>query len=442
MYSLKFILIFVSIVFYLHVEACTIVAVSGRATADGRPLLLKNRDSNTWDIKIRIEQGVKYKYLSQCKVANGSAYSGYNETGFSIINSHSFNMPNKDYSWNARIMQMALESCASVDEFEFLLDTLAKPLSVCSNYGVMDAQGNVSIFEVNAYTHVRYNADDTRCGYMIRTNYSFSQDTTGVSIVSPTSHPRYMIASSYLDNAFASVGYISKEKLLGLSRCLMNSGGKDLRDLAPFGENEYTPVDFRYYVPRYETTSVMLIEGVKPVEDSNLTVAWTAIGPPFTTVTLPYLISSQHFLPQITQKGVDGHAWLCYQGQMLKNGCFVNSTNLDLAKLYNMSGTGVMQRIMEIENVVLHRGTELVGKLRVGEASDCDLEQYYTWVDDYVKEQYGLMENNNTVSIKKVEVQKDRQEVMAYYDILGRRVMNIRPDAVIKKRGSYRIVLN
>lgn len=442
MYRLKFILIFVSAAFHLHVEACTLVAVSGRVTADGRPLLLKNRDSNTWDIKIRIGQGVKYRYLSQCKVANGSAYSGYNETGFSIINSHSFNMPNKDYGWNARIMQMALERCASVDEFELMLDTLAKPLSVCSNYGVMDAHGNVSIIEVNAYTHVRYNADDTRCGYMIRTNSSFSQDTTGVSVVSPTSYPRYLIASSYLDNAFASDGYISKEKLLGLSRCLVNSEGKDLRDLVPFGENEYMPVDFRYYVPRYETTSVMLIEGVKPDEAPNQAVAWTAIGSPITTVTVPYLLTSQKSLPQIAQKGVDGHAWLCYQGQMLKNRCFVNSTNLILSKLYNLSGTGVMQRIIEIEDVVWYRGLELVDKLRVGEASDYDVELYYAWVDDYVKEQYGLIENNNTVSIKNVKVQKDCQEVIAYYDILGRRVVNIRPDAVIKKRGNNRIVLN
>lgn len=81
---------------HLSIDACTIVAVSGKATVDGRPLLLKNRDSKNCDIKIKIGKG-QYAYLCQCNVPNSSALSGYNETGFSIISSHSYNMPNSDY---------------------------------------------------------------------------------------------------------------------------------------------------------------------------------------------------------------------------------------------------------------------------------------------------------------------------------------------------------
>lgn len=442
MSRLLYILIFIVAVFHPTVDACTIVAVSGRATADGRPLLLKNRDSKTWDIKIRIGQGVNYKYLSQCIAANGAAYSGFNETGFAIINSHSYNMPNRDYAWNAHIMQMALERCASVDEFDFMLDTLTKPISVCANYGVMDAQGNVSIIEVNAYTHARYNADDAECGYLIRTNYSFSQDTIGVSLESPTSHPRYTIASTYLEKAFISNGYLSKEHLLGLSRCLENCEGNDLIDMAPFDENKYTPVDFRYYVPRYRTTSMMVIEGLKTGEQPNLTVAWTAIGPPVATVTVPYLITPSHSLPKKAKKGEDGHAWLCYQGQRLKNSCFVDSTSLDLAKLYNLSGTGVMQRVIKIEEVVLGRGKELVDRLRTGESSYNDVDLYYAWVDKYVEEQYAQPDNSFNESVWCKDTLYDCKGEMEYYDILGRRILFVKPNAVAKKSGNIRIILN
>lgn len=444
MFRLKLLFLFLVVAFQLTVNACTIVAVSGRATADGRPLLLKNRDSKTWDIKIRIGQGVNYKYLCQCIATNGSAYSGYNETGFAIINSHSYNMPNRDYAWNAYIMQMALERCASVDEFEFMLNTLSKPISVCANYGVMDAQGNVSIIEVNAYTHTRYNANDAECGYLIRTNYSFSQDTTGVSLVSPTSYPRYKIASSYLEDAFLTCGYISKEHLLGLSRCLENCEGNDLRNMASFDENAYTPMDFRYYVPRYKTTSMMIIEGVKTGEQPNLTVAWTAIGPPVATVTVPYLITPSRSLPKKAKKGEDGHVWLCYQGQMLKNSCFVDSISIDLAKLYNLRGTGVMQRVMAIEEEVLGRGKELVARMRTGEATDNDVVQYYAWVDDYIEEQYAQIGNysNDNMGSGCDAISHGYEEEMKYYDILGRRVSTVSPNAIVKRSGNIGIIIN
>lgn len=44
---------------HFTIEACTIVMVSRRATPDGRPLLLKKRDSSARDIRIKIGGGGK-----------------------------------------------------------------------------------------------------------------------------------------------------------------------------------------------------------------------------------------------------------------------------------------------------------------------------------------------------------------------------------------------
>lgn len=440
---MKLFVAFVLVLLNIPVNACTIVAVSGRVTADSRPLLLKNRDSSHPDIRIRIGQGSRYTYLCQCVVPNGGALSGYNEAGFAIVNSHSYNMPNTEASWNAYVMQHSLETCATVDDFEQMLNAFSRPMPVSANYGVMDAQGHVAIFEVNANGFVKYDADDTDNGYLVRTNHSLSQDTTGISIEHPSSIPRYLITTAYMENVLVENGSISKEDVFGLTRWFVNSEGDDLLDCAPFDENSYTPVDFRYYVPRYLTTSAMTIQGVLPGEQPNLTCAWTMIGSPLATVNVPYLLTPGLVLPQKSIVGVDGHSWFCFRGQQLKNSCFIDNTTIDLAKLYNQSGTGLMQKVGEIEEEILLRGNSLVDQLRTGAASCWDVEQYYAWVDGYVEEQYveyHLIESNTNEAN---EVNENIEEpILEYYNILGQRVKNVKPDAIIKRHGHIGIILN
>lgn len=425
------------------VNACTIVAVSGRVTSDGRPMLLKNRDSSLGTQNMQIVNGQNYTYLCIFSLNYGYALSGFNEVGFSIVNSLSLNMPNSNNDWNAYIIQLALEQCATVADFEHMLDTITKPIPVTSNYGVMDALGNVAIIEVNADTYVTYNADNVDCGYLIRTNYSMSQDTTGLHLTNPSSLPRYLITSSFLEDAVSTNGYLTKEDLLGITRCMVNSEGEDLCDMAPFDENDYTPVDFRFYVPRYSSTSGMVIQGLLPGENPNLTVAWTMVGPPMTSVTVPYLITPLHVLPNKSKMGSNGHSWFSNKGHQLKNNCFVNNTTLDLAKLYNMSGTGVMQKIQSIEDEIMERGNRLVDKLRAGNASCYDIETYYSWVDGYVEEMY--IENNflepSTNGINECDGLENNNSEMIYYDMLGRRVKEVSPDAIIKQIGNNAIII-
>lgn len=442
MSCLKYIFLFLFVSIQLAVDACTIVAVSGKATIDGRPLLLKNRDSDTWDLQIKIGQGSKYIYLCQCKVTDGFAYSGYNEAGFSIINSNSSNMPNSDQNKNAYIMQLALERCATIDEFEYLLDSIQKPLSVRSNYGVMDAKGNVAVFEVNAYNYTKFDAAETEEGYLIRSNFSFSPISSDADVPNQNSYNRYKIASSYIEKLYRVNGFITKEDLFHLTRFLVNSMEDNLYDIAAYDENVYTPVKFTDYIPRYESTSMMVIQGVLPDESPKTTVAWTAIGPPVATVVIPYMMTSHQSLPQKAKMNEEGHAWLCSQGHLLKERCFVDSKTLDLAKLYNLKGTGIMQQIMKIEEAILDRGKELIEMWRTGEASDNDVELYYAWVDDYLEEQYAQIGNcfNGNTGFEAKPYDYDGE--MKFYDMLGRPVIVVKPDALFKKCGNIGIILN
>jgi hypothetical protein len=371
-------------------QACTIVAVSGKATEDGRPLLLKNRDSKKGDVKIKIGKGQRYTYLCQTIVPDSRALSGFNEVGFSILSAYSNNMKSTGASWNSYVMQLALENCTTIEDFENLLDSLPKPMPVKDNYGVMDANGRVFIFEIGSNGYVKYDADESDNGYLIRTNFSFSQDTTGLRMDNPSSFHRYRIASAYLEKAFITNGYITKENLFKLSRCLVDDEGNDLHEIAPYDEYSTTRVKFRYYIPRYSSTSAMVVQGTLPSEDAKLTVAWTMVGPPLTSVTVPYLITSREVLPQKAQMGSDGYSWFSYVGLQLRNSIFTNQSTIDLALLYNQSGTGILQKTCKIEKVVLNKGNKLLKKLRNGKATCREIEIYYSWVDYYIEEQYEL----------------------------------------------------
>ena len=75
---------------------------------------------------------------------------GFNEAGFAIMNTASYNLNGNDGVKNmdreGELMRYALERCKSVDDFENLLKTLPKPLGVEANFGVIDAAGNGAYF--------------------------------------------------------------------------------------------------------------------------------------------------------------------------------------------------------------------------------------------------------------------------------------------------------
>ena len=373
-------------------KACTIAAVSGKATIDGRPLLLKNRDSLNKDIRIKIAKGCKYTYLCQCIVPNGSALSGFNEAGFAIVNSHSYNLPNTDYDWNAHIMQLALESCGSITDFEQLLIQLPKPISVTANYGVMDAKGNVAIFETSAYTYTWYNVDDTPNGYLVRSNFSLSGDMFMINAKTPTSWPRYNTAIAYLEQMSQGLS-LSKEHLFDLTRYLIADGGINLYEQMPDDENDETIVDFQNFIPRFKSTSAMVIQGIKNGESPKNTIAWTMVGPPISTVTIPFWITPSKALPSCVVPSADGHALLCRKGQLLKDSVFTDEKTVNLAWVYNQSGTGIIQKTVQIESEILQKGDELTERIRQNSSAMEDISAFYSWVDSYVENQYFIAYN-------------------------------------------------
>lgn len=381
----------------LQVEghACTMVLVSGSATVDGRPLMFKNRDSSSgYLVEMEIVRDEGFAYLAQFHKSDGERFGpwgGFNEKGFTIANTLTYNVTAASFNENNVVMDRALTTCETVDDFKSLLDLMManKPLEVKANYGVMDALGNLAFFEVWANGYAIYDANDPEVapdGILVRTNYSFSGTSNN-----RVGEDRYAIASNYMQS-FSGEQVDWHDLLQGLPRLLVNKNGTNLCNRAPLSIENETPVTLDGYIPRNITTSAMLIQGVKDGESPLLTVCWSMTGPPLATVAVPCFLTSDDELPAKIVAADNDKSWLCDKGRVLKEFIYTypqNSKMIDLSKIYNQEETGIMQRIWGLEEEVINRGDSLIEEARLaGELTPSAWHAYCEWLDPYLEDAY------------------------------------------------------
>ena len=236
----------------------------------------------------------------------------------------------------------------------------------------------------------------------------------------------YGAAEQFISEAKFNEQLNGRYILQNLPRYLVNGYGTNLYYAAPADWEDETRTDFVGYIPRHSSTNAMLIQGVKEGEDPLLTSCWTMAGPPMTTVAVPLLLTPNGLLPRKVVAD-EGQAWLCEKGQQLKTLIFPYEDNatkaIDLSKLYNREETGLMQRIVTIEEEILDRGTAMIDEAReAGAMSETVLHSYYTWLDDYIEQQYAY--NFENVLTRDPIIRQQASQPMILWDVLGRRVKN------------------
>ena len=298
-----------ALVFYVDSHACTSVIISSKATASGKPLMLKNRDTDSLDNSIEYFKGPLYSFVglvnSNDKIRQ--VWTGTNSSGFSIMNTASYNLKYddvKDSEMNkeGELMFRALGMCATLNDFENFLDNIvSKPYGVQSNFGVIDASGGAAYYEVDNYSWKKYDVNEIPCGYRVVTNFSESgkkEDYKG--------YERYVTASSIMNdfysNSFDGKMEIGPHDLLyGISRSYKNSfiGLDYLSDFnslkSDYGFTGIVPD--QDFIPRRSTSSAIVIEGVRPGEDPLHTVMWTVLGYPCCSVSVPVLVCDEDIVP-------------------------------------------------------------------------------------------------------------------------------------------------
>lgn len=383
------------------VQACTTAIISGKFTQDGRPLLFKQRDTGELENKLVAFNDGKYPYIglvNQKDTLGKAVWGGHNKAGFAIMNSASYNLNkkgpgNEEGGCDGKIMKLALQKCATLADFEHLLDSLPKPLGISSNFGVIDAKGGAAYYETGNFKYKKYdanNSDVAPFGYLIRTNFSYSGDRSQDKGLA-----RYESAQELFSQASLN-GSIAVDFLINVTRYLKNGITKtSLVSSTPDNAEKPVFAAFRDYIPRYLTASSIIVQGVKGNESPTQTVLWTILGSPLTTVAIPVWITSTLDLPKVlVADKIGGPAKLNEWSLTLKKQLFPiergeGSDYINLAALITKDKQGILQNILPIEKQILNQAnTKLIEWRSQPTISDKEIIGFYNWVDKFVGQSY------------------------------------------------------
>ncbi len=383
---------FLSIIVLQIADSCTTAVVSGKATVDGRPLLLKNRDADDLQNKLVAFLDGKYHFVGLVNGRdrdNKEVWSGYNNAGFAIMNSAAYNLKGEDTTTLADreglIMKHALEVCATLADFESLLVSLPKPLGVEANFGVIDAFGGAAYFEVNNFRYTKFDANDPAVapnGYLIRTNYSCAgEENKGFGYI------RYATAENLFRNEYESKKLSAGFLINDVPRCLVHSFTKeDLGKSLPQNSSDTTFAFFRDYIPRYYSSAATVVQGVRPSESATLMTMWTALGFPLTSVVVPVWLLEDGSLPTILIADSSGHAPLCDMALSLKAKVFpvqndARDSYINIAPLMNKEKTGIRQRLSRVEKKVMEKANRSLVAWRKKTVNEKEAKEFYQWID-------------------------------------------------------------
>ncbi len=373
----KFFVLFMVTLFGIATAgACTSAVISGKATPDGRPLLWKHRDSDYERNKLRYFHGEKFDFIGivNSDTLESEVWMGSNSAGFSIMNTMAYNL-NKGQKASVPddqegiFMHQALATCATLADFERLLDRSTGKRGVEANFGVIDAQGGAAYYEVGYFTSKKFDVNDPAIapkGYLIRTNFGVSGDRE-----SGKGYIRYATAEDLFERQRVK-NDISVEFILQTpDRCLEHSlTNVNLYDV-PLPEDSSSSqfVPFRDYLVRNSTVSSMVVQGVQRGEDPHFTTVWSLLGFPLTTIALPVWVAAGDSLPAMALSSDGRTSPLNERSLQLKKKCFpVTLDNgrdyLCLPVVLNRKGTGTIQKILPEEKTILSETGELLSRMR------------------------------------------------------------------------------
>ena len=359
----------------LGAMACTSAIISGKKTVSGRPMLWKHRDTSCPDNRVELIKAHDdcYEFVAifdARDVADTAAWTGFNEKGFAIMNTASYNLnkddvPLSEMDREGVVMKLALEHCVTVNDFECLLKTLPKPLGVEANFGVIDAKGNGAYFETGNYTYKKYDLADAPDGVLIRTNYSHSgRVDEGMGYV------RYGNATHLLAPHIAAGDFEPWMFTEQFSRSFYHSlMGKDYTHS---GEEWLVDQDF---IPRRSSTASIVIEGINPEDQGEtpaLTTMWIALGYPPCAETFAARLGVAGGVPEVLKgTGEDNHSPQCDIVKARKAEVFsIERGNgqhyLNLSKLYNKEGTGYCQQLVKKNMEMYDRETKQRDNIKMG----------------------------------------------------------------------------
>lgn len=348
---------------------CTVAVISAKASREGRPLLWKNRDTSAENNMIIYIQGKKFGIIALVNASDPegrNVWAGCNSAGFAIMNSASGDLTKgqEGMAHNGTFMRRALEECATVLDFEELLQKTNGQRKVGANFGVIDALGNACFFETSSDSFTKFDANDPRVapdGYIVRTNYAFTAPTpyTGGGYI------RFERISHLFQQAAAEKSLSVPFILQRAARDLVNEKihSFPLAQPLPPGPQPFY-INTNDTINRNSTQAVTVFVGAPSPEKAYLTTMWVMLGQPICTVALP-LWAGMNKIPEVLT-GKNGSA-LNHHSQLIEAYLYPDRRGhmtqyLNLSRLMTYRGQGVLPLLMEIEHEILARAREVETK--------------------------------------------------------------------------------
>ncbi len=191
-------------------DGCTAWAAAGGATADGQPILVKNRDrpqQSDWQLVVLAQpaRGYRYGYITSAG-APGVFSSGLNEAGLAVADTRVHTLDIGPGLPSFSLMMHILEEHASVRS---ALDYLVEATRLGgSNLVLADAQGDLAVFESG---HRSWGAVEAENSLVVSTNHFVSPPLRSRWIAKEEPHllgnsqRRYQVVKEALQQAWGRV---------------------------------------------------------------------------------------------------------------------------------------------------------------------------------------------------------------------------------------------
>jgi hypothetical protein len=308
------------------VLGCTIAVVS--ESVAGYPMLWKNRDVHNYDQEMRYFDSGYYRFVTNVyKGETHRAWAGLNDAGFAIVNTDTYNqgvwaMYGPD---DGHVMFWALSNCLTVDDFEAYLDStnvIGRRSTHC--YGVIDAFGGAAVFEAGRYNYVRFDAEDSPNGVLIRTNYADSGSDTTVGENRRIRAEQIVSMSSIID-PYLFLFILARDLYLN---------GFDPYPLPFSGTYSFLPagvISTDGTINRYYTTSASVIRGVGKSGAPGM--MWEYLGEPILSIPLPLWVQAGEVPYEL---GSPSGSTICRMAREFKSMCYTTPTTLNTYPLADL----------------------------------------------------------------------------------------------------------
>jgi len=338
---------------------CT-TAVISKFAADGEvPMLWKNRDTGYLSNKVIFVDEKPYSFIGivNAKETSGRfVYAGLNSAGFGIINTVAYNLPKNEaevHDLEGQIMSDALRKCRRIDDFEYYLkNNLGESLGSWSTFGVIDAEGGSTLFEVHNNGYKRYDTSVSEKKYFVVTNFARSgKEGEGEGYL------RFERAS-LLFRKVKIRGITPKNIFKNISRDLGNVLVKhpSLDEIKKSSVSDPLWIHSRNCINRPSTSAAIIIKGRDPKLKGSKATLWVILGEPVTSIAIPLWVESGSVPDELY---IGSSAQLCTESMRIKKMIHPYSRGskknyLKTSVLLNREGSGFLPVILKTEEEIFN----------------------------------------------------------------------------------------